>query len=212
MSIDSLNDVRPGDFMIAGQNAAPAKALVYTGQWLLKSQFRIGRFAAGHVAVITPGQKLVEAMPHGARERDLRESDWSDNTAFLRLPEDYPGQALDAAYLAQAMVGTPYSIMSYVYIAAYLDGIKSDWLAHRIDRRHDEYTRLTLPSGRLANNTLPVEEICSVLAEQSWAMTMLAGKSVIHGTKPQVVTPGMFTGQLWNRPGVDKGAAWFDQN
>jgi hypothetical protein len=212
MSIDSLDDVRPGDIMIADQNSAPAKGLVDLGQWLLHDTFMIGEFAAGHAAVIVPGNKLVEAMPHGARERDLRNSDWGPHTAFLRLPEDYPGQALDAAALAQLMVGTPYSIASYVYLAAYIRGLKVKALENRINRRR-EPTRLVFPSYRGAGYEelveLPVEAICSVLAEQAWTLT---GKKVIAGTKPQVVTPGMLTGKLWNRPEVIKGAAWFDKN
>lgn len=204
MSIASLYDVQPGDFMIAGQNAAPAKIVVYTGQLLLGQQFRIGRFVAGHAGIVIPGGKLVEAMPHGARVRDLRESDWSPSQAYFRLLEAYPGQALDAAAIAEAMIGTPYSIASYAYIGAYLAGFKPEWLAHRIDRRHDEYSRLTLPSGRLATAGLPVEAICSVLAEQAWTLT---GKQVISGTRPQVVTPGMLTEQLWSRRGTIRGGA-----
>lgn len=204
MSIASLYDVQPGDFMIAGQNAAPAKVVVYAGQLLMRQQFRIGRFVAGHAAMVVPGGKLVEAMPHGARIRDLRESDWSPSTAFFRLLEDYPGQALDAAAVAEAMIGTPYSIASYAYIGAYLAGFQPDWLAHRIDRRHDEYSRLTLPSWNVATAGLPVEAICSVLAEQAWTLT---GKKVISGTRPQVVTPGMLTNQLWNGRGTIRGGA-----
>jgi hypothetical protein len=205
MSIDSLDDLRPGDFMIAGQSAAPAKILVYGGELLLHEQVRVGRFAAGHAGIIGPDAKtIIEAMPHGARERNIRPSDWSPAQAYFRLPEDYPGQAYDAAFVARAMVGTPYSFMSYVYIAAFLAGFQPKWLARRIDRRHDEYARLTLPSGRLATAALPVEEICSVLAEQAWSLT---GKKVIHGTHPQVVTPGMLTMQLWNRDGVIRGGA-----
>lgn len=202
MSIRSLNDLQPGDFMISGQSTAPNKLLVYTGQLLLHEQFRIGRFAAGHAGIITPGGKLVEAMPSGARERDLRETDWSPAHAYLRFTEDYLGQGLDASYLAQAMVGTPYSFASYAYLGAYLAGYQPEWLERRIDRRHDEYTRLTLPSGRLATNTLPIEAICSVLAEQAWTLT---GKKVIVGTAPQVVTPGMLAQQLWTRAGVIRG-------
>lgn len=204
MSIRSLDDVRPGDFMICGQNTAPNKILVYSGQVLMHDHFRIGRFVAGHAGIITPVGKLVEAMPHGARERDLRETDWSPSHAYFRVLEDYPGQALDAATVARAMIGTPYSFASYAYIGAYLAGFKSDALAHHIDRRRDDYTRFTLPSGHLTRLGLPLESICSVLADQAWTLT---GKKVIHGTKPQVVTPGMLTNQLWNGRGVIRGGA-----
>lgn len=205
MTIDSLDDVQPGDIMIAGQNAAPAKVVVYLGQLLLGVQFRIGRFAAGHAAVIVPGGKLVEAMPHGARVRNLLPSDWSESHVFFRLPEDYPGQALDAAAVALAMVGTPYSIMSYVYLAAYRFGFKSEWLKNRINRRHAPMS-IKFPSApdgsRTIGRKLPVEAICSVLAEQAWTLT---GKKVIVGTAPQVVTPGMLTEQLWQRENVIRG-------
>jgi len=202
MIITSLNDVRPGDLLISGQNTAPNKILVYAGQWLMHQQFRICRFAAGHAAVITPGGKLVEAMPDGARERDLRETDWSPAHWYFRLPEDYPGQAFDAAFAAREMIDTPYSFASYAYIGAYLAGFQPEWLAHRIDRRHDEWSRFTLPGGSLAAAALPVEAICSVLAEQAWTLT---GKKVVHGTRPQVVTPGLLASQLCFREGVIRG-------
>lgn len=209
MSISSIGDLEPGDIMIAGQNTAPAKVTVYLGQLLLHEQFRIGDFVAGHAGVVVPPAvtggvlRLVEAMPGGARIRNLTQDDWTEKQAFLRLPDDYPGQHLDAAAVAMAMVGTPYSILSYAYLAAYIDGFDPEWLKHRIDRRGA--LPLTLPSKRITVHGLPLEAICSVLAEQAWTLT---GKEVIRGTAPQVVTPGMLTGQLWNRPGVIKGAAW----
>lgn len=214
MSIRSLDDVRPGDFMISGQNTAPNKLLVYAGQILMKDHFRVGQFVAGHAGIVTPGGKLVEAMPRGARERDLRETDWSPGHAYFRLLEDYPGQALDACVIARAMVGTRYSFMSYGYIGAYLAAERSDRfddvaekLAKHIDRRRDP---VVLPLVHQPGPTwnlgvrLPLEAICSVLAEQCWTLT---GKKVIVGTKPQVVTPGMLTNQLWNGRGVLRGGA-----
>lgn len=205
VSIRSLDDVRPGDFMISGQNTAPNKLLVYSGQILMKDHFRIGRFVAGHAAMIVPDGKLVEAMPSGARIRDLRETDWSPSHAYFRLVEDYPGQAEDAARVALAMIDVPYGFSSYAYIAAHLAGCESEWLENRINRRQDEHTRITLPnSGKLMTAAIPYEAICSVHAEQCWTLT---GKKVIHGTKPQVVTPGMLTNQLWNGRGVIRGGA-----
>lgn len=198
--IQSLDDLRPGDIMIAGQSAAPAQLVVYGGQLLLHEHFRIGDLVAGHAAVVTPGGKIVEAMPHGARERDLRETDWSSTHAYLRLYNDYPDQNLDAAIAARAMIGTPYSIASYAYLAAYLAGFRPEWLARHIDRRGD-WMPLPFTSGAKMVR-LPVEAICSVLAEQAWTLT---GKKVIIGTRPQVVTPGMLAQQLWTRPGVIRG-------
>lgn len=204
MSIESLDDVRPGDIMIAGQSAAPAQATVYIGQILLHEHFRVGELVAGHAAVVVPGGKLVEAMPSGARRRDLRESDWSKKTAFLRLPEDYPGQALDAAAVATAMIDTPYSVASYAYLGLYLAHVHPHWLEERIDRRRPG-TAFMLPSGHWTTEDLPVEAICSVLADQAW--TLAGKKDLIRGTYPQVVTPGLLAGQLWTRPGVIRGGA-----
>lgn len=202
MSIRSLEDTRPGDFMICGQNTAPNRVIVYAGQLLMRDHFRIGRFVAGHAGIITPGGKLVEAMPSGARERDLRETDWSPSHAYFRLEESYPGQAFDAAAVARLMVDIPYSWASYAYLGAYLAGMQSDWLKARINRRHTEL--YLLPSGRRTTQGLPFEAICSVLAEQAWTLT---GKKVIVGTVPQVVTPGMLTQQLWSGRGVIRGGA-----
>jgi hypothetical protein len=207
MSIDSLDDVQAGDLMFASQAARSTRTLVNTGEWLMHDNFEIGEFSVGHVAVVIPGGKIVEAMPHGARIRDFTPADWGPHTAFVRLPEDYPGQALDAAAVAEVMVGTPYSILSYVYIALFLAGLNFNWLAKRINRRLPVDV-ITLPSGRVINVALPVEEICSVLAEQSWTLT---GKKVVVGTAPQVVTPGMLARQLWERLGVLKGAFWFNR-
>lgn len=202
MSITSLDELRPGDLMIAGQSEAPAKVLVYGGQLLMGEQFRIGKFVAGHAAVVVPGGRIVEAMPHGARVRYLQPSDWSPAHVYFRLPEDYPGQALDAATVALAMIGTPYSIASYAYLAAWRFHFRTEWLKNRIDRRYDTF--INLPSGRQTIMGLPLEAICSVLAEQSWTLT---GKKVVHGTAPQVVTPGMLTLQLWQTDGVIRGGA-----
>jgi hypothetical protein len=206
MSIGSLGDLRPGDIMLCSQADAPARLLVNIGQLLLHDQFRIGDFTAGHAGVIVPGGKLVEAMPSGARLRDLRETDWSPSHAYLRLPEDYLGQHLDAAKVAAAMIGTPYSFTSYAYLGAYLAGFQPEWLARRIDRRKGLVPGWLEGIQPATTIGLPVEAICSVLAEQSWTLT---GYKVIEGTRPQVVTPGMLARQLWTRPGVIRGGYAF---
>lgn len=206
MGINSLDDLQAGDIMIAGQSTAPSKAVVYGGEFLLHEEFRIGELVAGHAAVVVPGGKLVEAMPHGARVRDLTSEDWSPRNLYFRLVEDYPGQALDAASIALAMIGTPYSILSYIYLAAWRYGFRTEWLAKRIDRRHEvkiQGMTRDLPST-WGLYQIPDEAICSVLAEQAWTLT---GKKVIVGTAPQVVTPGMLAMQLWNRDGVLRGLA-----
>lgn len=203
MRINSLDEVQAGDIMIAGQSTAPSKALVYGGQFLMGEEFRIGKFVAGHAALIVPDNKLVEAMPHGARLRDITEDDWTPSQMFFRLPDDYPGQHLDAAAVALAMIDTPYSIASYLYLAGWRFHLRSEWLKTRINRRRPN-TQFVLPSGRVTTDNLPVEAICSVLAEQAWTLT---SKKVVHGTVPQVVTPGMLGEQLWCREGIIVGGA-----
>lgn len=204
MKIESLDDLWPGDIMISGMSTAPTKLLVYGGQLFLHEYFQNGELIAGHAGVISGRGRLVEAMPKGARERDLRPTDWSPKHAYFRIPEEYTGQCIDAAAAARTMIGTPYSIASYLYLGAYLAGFRPEWLAKRINRRRHHENQFVLPSSKIAVVEPPVEAICSVLAEQAWTMT---GMKVIRGTRPQVVTPGMLARQLWQRPGVIRGIA-----
>lgn len=208
--IATLGDVRPGDLYFAGMSGAPAQAVVYAGQLVLGEFVSIGRFVVGHVGIVGPDGELIEAMPRGARERPLRASDWSAKTAFARLPEAWPGQALDAARIAELMIGTPYSFGSYVQLAAWRFGWKTWRLEERINRRRPE--RITLPGwsngpalgtpGVTRGGHLPTEAICSVLADQAWS---LAGARVVHGTKPQIVTPGMLAMSCLRRSDVAWG-------
>jgi hypothetical protein len=197
--ITGLHDLRPGDLMFGPLGIANI------GQLILGEQFRIGPFAAGHVGVVieagTPatGPRLVQAMPGGAEEIELTDRHWSPKYVYARLPEDYPGQAEDAAAIAQLFVSerVPYSFASYAALAAWRFGVKAEWLARWIDRRRPA----TYATGDLQ---LPAEAICSVLADQAWT---LAGKEVVTGTRSQIVTPGMLAMQLWRRPGVVWGGA-----
>lgn len=155
--------------------------------------------------------RLVQAMPHGAEEIEIREdSHWTPRHAYARLPEDWPGQAADAAAIARIMAeeGVAYSFASYAALALWRWGVKTPRLEGWIDRRRPG--AVTLPSwssgpsaplypGQTRGGRLPCEAICSVLVDQSWT---LAGKRVVEGTRPQVVTPGMMAGQLWRRRDV----------
>jgi hypothetical protein len=150
--------------------------------------------------------KLVQAMPHGAEEIEMRQqTHWTPRHVFMRLSEDYPGQAEDAAAIARLMVreGVAYSFASYGALAAWRWGIQTPRLEAWIGRRREAVTAEL--QGRIDPFVqLPVEAICSVLVDQAWS---LAGKRVMVGTKPQVVTPGAMAIQLWNRPGVVRGGA-----
>jgi hypothetical protein len=220
--IRSLADLRPGDLMFGPIGGlVPGLFPVGFGQALLGEVFRAGKLSVRHVGVViepgTPNQwaarpdmlargpMLVQAMPSGAEEIELTDMHWTDRYAYARLPEDYPGQAEDAAAIARLFVDeqVPYSFASYAALAAWRVGFKAERLARWIDRRGREIQLSTwtdrmagMPAQRIH---LPAEAICSVLADQAWTLT---GKHVIGGTRSQIVTPGMLATQLWRRPGV----------
>lgn len=200
-AIPTLAAVRPGDLMFTTMSGAPAQVVVYAGQLALGEFVAIGRFIVGHVGIVGPDGELIEAMPRGARERDLRASDWSPKTAFARLPTAYDGQHMDAARIARRMIGTPYSFGSYVQLAAWRFGWKTWALEERINRRRPPYTFRTM-RGEDVDLALPTEAICSVLVDQAWS---LAGARVMVGTKPQIVTPGALAAQLLRRRDIEWG-------
>jgi hypothetical protein len=56
--------------------------------------------------------RMVQAMPRGAEEIELSYAKhWTPQVAYARIPQDYPGQAEDAAAIARLMVreGVAYS-------------------------------------------------------------------------------------------------------
>lgn len=160
-------------------------------------------FQAYPTGVIT-APKLVQAMPGGAEEIELRhDSHWTPRHAYLRLPEDYPGQADHAASIARLMVevGTPYSFASYASLTLWRWGVRINRLEHWINRRRPPMTYEAWQRSRrgLKPIRLPVEAICSVLVDQAWT---LAGKDVMPNTAEQAVTPGALANQLWRTPGA----------
>jgi hypothetical protein len=232
--IEGLADLRPGDIMFGPIGGAVGLG-VGLGQLALGEAFRVGRLSIRHVGIVVEagraepvrvtyvhgparaetlapasGPRLVQAMPGGAEEIELTEAThWTDRHAYVRLPEDWPGQAGDAAAIARLMVreGVAYSFASYAALALWRWGVKTPRLEKWIGRRRRGAIRLERwsngpnhPSpGQGRGGCLPVEAICSVLVDQAWS---LAGKRVVDGTKPQIVTPGMLAGQLWRQPGV----------
>lgn len=215
--INSLSDLRPGDIMF-GPIGGLVGLGVGLGQLALGEAFRVGRLSIRHVGIVVErrdyvgpkleGPRLVQAMPGGAEEIEMTaDTHWTDRHAYCRLPEDYPGQAEDAAAIARLMVaeGVAYSFASYAALAAWRWGIKTPRLERWIGRRRElgpEMRRRGPWPGQLHTPRLPCEAICSVLADQAWS---LAGKRVVEGTLPQIVTPGMMASQLWRRPGVGWG-------
>lgn len=153
--------------------------------------------------------RLVQAMPHGAEEIEMTETThWTPRHAYVRLPEDYPGQAADAAAIARLMVteGVDYSPASYLALALWHWGVKTPRLEKWIGRRRGP-GRTTVPGSSLKVVTvqLPCEAICSVLVDQAWT---LAGKKIMEGVPHQCVTPGALArrllfsteGAIWGTP------------
>jgi hypothetical protein len=219
-TIKSLADLRPGDIMFSTIGGfVPGIFPVKAGQLMLGEHVRIGRRSFDHVGIVVgsehPGAamafrapRLVQAMPGGAEEIEMTPAKhWTDTVSYVRPPEDYPGQAADAAAIARLFVseGVRYSFLSYGALALWKWGFKAERLAKWIDRRHAPVDPPSpwRGSGRYGMDiVLPVEAICSVLVDQCWS---LAGKQVVTGTRSQIVTPGMLAMQLWNRPGVVRG-------
>jgi hypothetical protein len=218
--VASIADLRPGMIGFGPINGA-ARWPVWLGELLLGEGFTVGPLKIEHVFVVTEvfagTARAVEAMPNGARQVYFNVARWTPEYAYVMLPEDYPGQGEDAAAIARAMIGTPYSFASYPALAAwnwgYLHGeelpdgtIKPSKLEAWIDRRKPaQYVQW--PSGRddTAVNQVPVrlprEAICSVLADQAWALT---GKQVMpRGTPHQCVTPGALARNLLQTPGTE---------
>lgn len=225
----TLADLRPGDIGF-GPLSGAAKLAMW-GQFILGEGFSVGPLNIGHVFIVTgvdnSGPFVVEAMPRGAREIPLNDlTRWTDRYAYVRLPEDYPGQAADAAAIARAMIGTPYSFLSYAALAMWR--IES-WIMRKsvgsttwrgedrpgMGSKLEKWINRRVPSevffpsddaSEFRGIDLPAEAICSVLADQAWS---LAGKSVMQGVAHQCVTPGALAGRLltypdarWIWPGV----------
>jgi hypothetical protein len=220
--VNTLHDLRPGDLGFAPISGAVGLG-VGLGQIALGEGFRVGDLSIRHVFVVTEALhdeppsaewptgvinkgSLVEAMPSGAREAPLMLDHWTGRFAYARLPEDYPGQAADAAAIARAMIGTPYSFASYAALAAWRFGVKTTRLEKWIGRRKPpQHMAMSGPVPRNLPGRwigLPEEAICSVLADQAWSLT---GKKIMQGVPHQCVTPGALAGRLLTMSGVQ----WF---
>lgn len=217
----AITDLRPGDIGF-GPIRGGAGLLVGAGQMVLGEGFRVGGLDIRHVFVVTEASptapypklaypfqampaKCVEAMPDGAREAEVGTSRWTTDYAYVRLPEDYAGQADDAAAIARAMIGTPYSFASYAALAAWRLGWKTPRLERWIDRRKPAVDMPTAQPVLAARNepievALPCEAICSVLADQAWTLT---GKKIMEGVAHQCVTPGALAGRLLTMDGIE---------
>jgi hypothetical protein len=215
-AIKNLYDVRPGD-MYLGNIGGAVGVGVALGEIVIGDGFRIGQLSARHVGIVTEAgdrdstpvrpPRMAQAMPGGAEIVDLTPwGHWTPKSAFIRLPEDYPGQALDAAAVAEAMVdaGVAYSPLSYGAIGLAWRGIDPPSLLKWIDRRR-EFQGFPMRNGTTPQVALPEEAICSVFFDQAWT---LAQKQVMPaGTPAQLVTPGGLARQWFRAPGTVCGGA-----
>jgi hypothetical protein len=158
MTIASLADLRPGDIMFGPiGGVVPGLFPVGVGQAILGETFHVGRLSIRHVGIVVEtGERsrrsirrrrshtacrqprLVQAMPHGAEEIPMTpDTHWTDRHAYVRLPEDYPGQAEDAAAIARLFVTerVSYSFASYAALAAWKYGLRTPRLEAWIGRR-----------------------------------------------------------------------------
>jgi hypothetical protein len=213
--IASMEQLRPGDFMFAPiGGVVPGFFPVGVGQALLRESFTIGRVRVRHVAmVITSGREMsrpmiVEAMPSGARARELTHREWQPDHAFCRPP--YEAQGVDpvevarhAAEMVARKIG--YSFGSYVMLAAWRAGLSTPHLEARINRRDAPGLRQAR-NGRMVPVGYPREAICSVLADQAATM---AGFRMMEDIPHQCVTPGALAARLLRMTGsVWGGAGW----
>lgn len=190
-TIASLDDVRPGDLIFTAiTEPLAASLLVKIGMLALAERVRIGRRSFDHVIVVTEAAMLVDdgpsttyvegprhdrprgkrlrgpvgvqAMPRGCERVELTDAKhWTDRTAVVRIPESYPGQALDVAEIAKlfAREQVPYSFLTYVRLAAWRFGWKTPKIEARLDRRLPA-VRIELPGrGYPIAVRLPAEVI-----------------------------------------------------
>lgn len=211
-------DLRPGDIFL-GPIGGLVGLGVGLGQLLLGEAFRSGTLSVRHVAMVVeagewPGPaRIAQAMPNGAEVVDFRwDHHWTEKCAWVRLPEDYPGQAKDAAEVALAMVreGVGYSFASYAALAALKVNMDLDGLRRWVDRRRDQWTDFPgLGGGNMTGAVqLPRRAICSRFVDFAWTA---AGHDVLEETRPGVATPGMMAdqfsqriGAVWARPKGEK--------
>lgn len=215
-TIRRIQDVRVGDIFL-GPIGGAIGAGIALAELVVDGGFRVGTVDVRHAGIVTraePGIRftaeypngimdtfeLAQAMPKGAEVTSMTyDRHWTDRCLYVRLPEDYPGQAQDAATIALAMVtaGVDYSFFSYPALGAWRWGVSTPKLEAWIGRRRDTATMVEshapLTGGR-RGVLLPEEAICSVFVDQAWSLT---GKKIFQDGRPhQCVTPSQLAQRL----------------
>jgi hypothetical protein len=208
--ITRLEEVRPGDIYL-GPVGGWFGPVIGAGELLVDGGFHVGPLDVRHIGIVVEASdyvgpelappRLAQAMPGGAEIVDMTyDQHWTAKCAYARLPEDYPGQAGDAATIARLMVqeGVGYSYGSYPALAAWHWGLSTPRLEAWIGRRREP----TVLKGSTPDGpqpwpwvvSLPVEAICSVFADQAWSLT---GKKIFQDGRPhQCVTPSQLGQRL----------------
>jgi hypothetical protein len=220
--ITCLADLKPGDIGL-GPISGLVGVGVGVGELLVDGGFRVGSLDVRHALIVTrpalyrPGPMAVQAMPGGAEEITLDPvAHWSQRWAYVRIPQDYRGQAGDAARIARLMADKkiPYSPASYLALAAWRWHVSTPRLERWIDRRRPPIRVPGYIGPKFGTELeqvpamarLPCEAICSVLVDQAWS---LAGKRILEGVPHQCVTPSQLAQRLLTMPGaVWGGPAW----
>lgn len=181
-------DLRPGDigfYTIAGR----VGGAVSLGQALLRDECR---FTHAYM-VIKDGEfpnrlQVVEAMPRGARLAAL-DGRFAPGYGYVRLPLTEP-QRDAVSVLALDLVGTRYSFMDYVALAAW------------------EYEWLRPLGGAVLRRYVKSSErmICSQLVD--FVLCEADFHLFNDGRLPQDVTPG----QLWWQSGAVGRAFWWPEH
>lgn len=147
----------------------------------------MGDYDTYETGVIT-APRVVEAMPAGARERDLSIAAWTADHVYVRpeYPDDGSGfpLGLTVAAAARRYVGTPYGFLTYAALAANFLIPDGHPMESRIARRITDRG----------------EMICSQLADQ--ALTDAGFHVFKDGRLPQDVVPAELFRRVMDMPGT----------
>jgi len=122
-----VTDPRPGDIGLT-QITGPVGTLIGLGEKLNGDRFTQYQ----HAFVVLSGNRLIEAEPGGAGLGMLSEYAGRENL-FLR-PEGFTmAQGAVVAAASERYVGTPYSFMDYLAIAAHRFRLPVPWLRSYIE-------------------------------------------------------------------------------
>ena len=149
--MSSLADLRPGDIAIGPIHGftgafvgAAQLALATVEPGLIWRQGPGEWFRKRHAGVITEaaptlldGPRMVQAMPGGAEEIELRsETHWTEEWTYIRPNYSFPlDQAGRVAWAAQGYIGTPYDFLTYAAIPPYRAGVRGRRIEHIISGR-----------------------------------------------------------------------------